>query len=64
MHVYRGFGVEEGKVIEGDDDALAYACTVCGVMPIDEQSALDPDFATWMLEWFYSGNWIVKERRQ
>lgn len=62
MHIYSGLGPEIGKVIEGDDNALAYACTACGVMPLLCWQAVDPAFAEMMLAWFYSGNWIVEER--
>ncbi len=62
MHIYSGFGPESGKVIEGDANALAYACTACGVMPLNCWQAVDPDFADMMLEWFYSGNWVKEER--
>ena len=62
MHIYRGFGPHAGKVIEGDDDAVAYACTKCGVMPIADWNAVDKAFEQAMLDWFYSGAWIVEQR--
>jgi len=62
MHVYRGFGPHLGKVMEGDADAFAYACTECGVMPIGDWSTVDAAFERAMLDWFYSGAWTVEKR--
>ncbi len=62
MHTYYGFGPHAGLVIEGDEDALAYACTMCGVMPIGDWRAVDTAFRQAMLEWFYSDAWTVEKR--
>ena len=64
MPVFRGIGCERGRSIEGKADALAYACTVCGVAPIGDWREVDPAFAEMVLDWFYSGNWIVDEKSE
>ena len=62
MHVDRGFGPHAGTVVVGVEDAFAYACTACGVMPIKDWNAVDAAFASALLEWFYSGAWTVEKR--
>lgn len=64
MPIYRGMGSNAGRVIDGKVDALAYACTVCGVAPIGDWREVQPAFAEMMLDWFYSGNWVVEERSE
>lgn len=62
--IFRGMGRERTRSIDGKADALAYACTVCGVAPIGDWHEVEPAFAEMMLDWFYSGNWIVDERSE
>ena len=64
MPIYRGMGSNAGRVIDGKVDALAYACTVCGVAPIGDWREVQPAFTEMMLDWFYSGNWVVEERSE
>ena len=53
---YEGFGPEEGKSIE-EEFAFGYAMERIMAEPEETKA-----FKDMVVEWFYSGNWIKKER--
>ena len=63
---YRGIGPEQGRTVE-QEDAFAYACDRCLSGTDEEQvtfmemamaTETMEDFASGLVEWSYSGNWI------
>ena len=63
MRVYEGIGPNKGKVIYGDSDARALMYEQIGIEPINGWENIDPEFMRQfdrdMLDWWYSGPWIV-----
>ena len=58
---YVGICTERGKRID-DEYALEYAMERCGIQAVGDE--VDPEFAEYFVEWFYSGNWLHKEDEQ
>ncbi len=58
MLVYKGILSERGKVVPADD-ALTYAMTECGIQ-VAPGMELDPNFAKFLEEWFFSGDWKLE----
>ena len=58
MFVYKGIQTERGNIVPADD-ALTYAMARCGIQ-VAPGSELDQEFAEFLEEWFYSGDWILE----
>lgn len=57
--IYQGVLRNSHIKIRGDDAALEYAFRECGIKPDTIIGLVQPDFKDMLLEWFYSGNWVV-----
>ncbi len=55
---YIGILSESGKYIPREC-ALDYAMERCGITRTPDRS-LDAEFATWFVEWYYSGDWLCE----
>lgn len=64
---YEGIGPEQGAVVQ-QEDAFGYACERClagteveqiTFMELAMNIETMEEFASKLVEWFYSGNWIL-----
>lgn len=63
MRIYEGIGPHRGKCLFGDSDARALMYEQIGIEPIRGWEQIDREFLRQfdrdMLDWWYSGPWIV-----
>ena len=58
MLAYKGIGLERGKIVPAED-ALEYAMIQCGIQ-VTPGMELDENFAKFLEEWFFSGDWELQ----
>lgn len=61
MEIYVGILSNRGRILQGRVRALAYAFEACGIEPAEDWAAVDSGFADMLLEWFFSGDWVLCE---
>ena len=59
--IYVGVLSNRGKRFNDEEEALSYAFERLGIMPSGDWIGVDEEFSQMLLEWFYSGDWIVTE---
>lgn len=58
-----GIGAERGRFVP-EQQAFLVACEACGIKQWDHQAKDAAEFCAMFVEWYFSGNWIWKEKME
>lgn len=61
MKIYKGIGPNSGKIVP-ESMAFSYALKECGVLAYTSAAPEFGEFQAMLVEWYFSGNWIVEVR--